>query len=340
MASDDDGANRQRAALVLDESTIRRLITVAEAHAACREAFAKLGRGEVDQPSVMSFDFPQSPGEVHVKGGHLHGSPFFSVKVASGFYRNPERGLPVTAGCVWVFSATTGSLEAMLLDNGFLTELRTGAAGAVAADALARREIETVGIIGSGGQARYQLEALLEVRRPARVLVWSPTRANTARYAEEMREKHGVSVEPVGTAEDAVRQSDLVITTTPARAPVVRADWVRPGTHLTAMGSDLPAKVELEPTLLAGAKVVADRLSQCATQGEIHHAIEAGVLTANEVYAELGEIVAGFKPGRTSEREITVADLTGVGALDAAMANLVVGKALERNIGRRLEVGS
>ncbi|MEO8448922.1 MAG: NAD(P)-binding domain-containing protein [Gemmatimonadota bacterium] len=322
---------------VLNEAETRKLIGPRAAIAECREAFAKLARGEVEQPDVLTIEIPEHHGEVHGKGGYLHGAPFFSIKVATGFYENPKRGLPVTSGAVWVFDATTGLLRVMILDNGFLTELRTGAAGAIAADLLARADAATVGIVGAGTQARYQLEALLEVRAPTRVLVWSRNPARAAEYAAEMTERFGRNVEPVARAEDLVAQSDIVVTTTPADEPVVQAAWVRPGTHITAMGSDMAHKRELEASLLGGATVVADRLKQCLTQGEIHHAVAAGVLRADQVHAELGDVAAGLKPGRRSAAEITIADLTGVGVLDAAVANYVAARAEIEDVGRWIE---
>src|SRR3989449_903661 len=238
--------------LLLSELEIRELIGPAEALPAVRDAFVRLARGEAILPGVIHLDVPNSGAEVHVKGAHLRDSPFFTVKVASGSYANPERGLPVGSGIVLVFDSTTGFPRAVLFDNGYLTDLRTGAAGALAADLLARREVDRVGIIGVGTQARYQLAALLGVRTPERV--------------------------------------------------------------------------------------IADRLDQCVLYGEIHHAIEAGVLRPGDVYAELGEIAAGLKRGRTSGQEITIADLTGVGVQDAAVAELVVDAALRRGAGKQFDL--
>jgi ornithine cyclodeaminase len=163
----------------LSEADIRSLVGPAEALEAMRRAFAALHRGEVTQPANMDFEFPDAEGEAHLKGAHIHGSPHWAVKAATGFWSNESRGLPVTSGLFLVFSAETGLLSAVLLDNGYLTELRTGAAGALAADLLARDEVEQAAIIGAGGQARYQLEALLGVRRPERIVVASRSGADT-----------------------------------------------------------------------------------------------------------------------------------------------------------------
>jgi alanine dehydrogenase len=322
-----------REVLVVRERDIRSLVSVSDARAAVREAFVALARGAVEQPDVLSIDLREQRGEVHAKGAYVHGSPYFSIKVAAGFYGNPERGLPVASGAVWVFDAQTGFPAAILLDNGYLTDLRTGAAGAFAAELLAPEHLDTVTIVGVGSQARFQLQALLEVRTPRRVLAWGRRGVAADLYAREMAEATGVPVTAVTTLREAVQQADAIVTTTPSREPLIDDSWVRPGTHVTAIGSDLPGKVELDPPLLARATVVADRLAQCRTQGEIAAAIAAGAIAEQDVHAELGEIAAGTKPGRGSAEEITVADLTGVGALDAAVAALVTTRARERGVG-------
>jgi len=324
--------------LLLFERDIRSIVGPDEAFAAVRDAFAGLARGDAILPDVINLDLPSSKVEAHVKGAHLRGTPFFSVKVASGSYDNPDRGLPVGSGMVLVFDATTGFPRAVLFDNGYLTEMRTGAAGALAADLLAKREVERVGVVGVGAQARYQIAALLRVRTPERVIAYGRSEAKATAYAREMSERHGVKVLPAKTVEQAVRGSDVVVTVTPSREPLVRADWVRPGMHITAVGSDGPEKQELDVGVLEKAdKVVADRLDQCARLGEIHHAIQAGAMRREDVYAELGEIAARIKPGRERDDEITVADLTGVGVQDAAVANLVVDAALRRGMGKVLD---
>ena len=321
----------------LREADIRGLIGPPEALEQAREAFTRLGRGEAVLPDVMFLDLKSRNGEVHGKGAYLEGSPTFSLKVASGFYDNPARGLPVGTGVVLVFSAETGQLDTLLFDNGFLTELRTGAAGGLAADLLARPEIEQVGIFGTGGQARYQLEALLGVRSPSRVVVWGRSSDTARAYADEMGTRSGILVEVADDPRAAAEGSGIILTTTPAHDPILFDDWVEKGTHVTAMGSDVPDKHEVDPALLSRAKVVADSLAQCLTQGEIHQAIQARAITAGDVYAELGEIAAGLKPGRTDDDEITLADLTGVGVLDAAVASLVVTRAKESGIGEVIE---
>lgn len=320
--------------LALSEADVRSLVGPAEALASMRTAFAALHRGEVTQPANMDFEFPAFEGEAHLKGAHVHGSPYWAVKAATGFWSNPGRGLPLTNGLFLVFSAETGILAAILFDNGYLTELRTGAAGALAADLLAPAEVEQAAIVGAGGQARYQLEALLGVRRPQRVVVAS--RSGAEEYAAEMRAAHGIDVE-VADVESAVRGSQLVVTTTPAREPVVRADWVQAGTHITAMGSDFAEKQELETAILARADVVAvDHPPVAAANGEVHHALDDGSISLDDV-VPLGALLDGAA-GRTSDGQITVADLCGVGVQDAAVAADVMARAAAAGTGRRLEL--
>ncbi len=324
---------------LLTEKEIRGLLGPKEAYEAVRDAFVRLAKGEAVLPGVINLDIPGTRTEAHIKGAYLQGTRHFAVKVASGSYDNPSRGLPSGGGMFLVFDAGTGLPSAVLFDNGYLTDVRTGAAGALAADLLAKKLVDRAGIVGVGNQARYQIEAILRVRRPKTIVAWGRDRRKAERFAEEMTATHGVLVEAVGAPEVVCRGSDLVVTVTPAHEPLLRANWVEAGTHVTAVGADSPEKQELDADILRKAdKVVADRLEQCLRLGEIHHAIDAGLLRREDVYAELGEIAAGLKPGRESDDEITVADLTGVGVQDAVVANRVVEEALRRNLGSILEV--
>ena len=330
---------------ILLESEIRRVIGPAAALREVRDAFVKLARGQATLPDVIGFEVPgerpgmEAAGEVHVKGAYLHGAPFYAIKEAAGFYGNPARGLPAGSGVMVVFDAATGFLSGLLFDNGYLTDLRTGAAGGLAADLLARKDVAQVGIVGAGIQARFQLESVLEVRRPRRVVVFARNQERGLAYAREMEERLSLEIEVVASLAAAVEGSDVVITTTPAREPLVRAEWVARGAHVTAVGSDGPDKQELHPEVLAKAdKVVADRLDQCLRLGEIHHAVASGLLRESSVHGELGEIAAGTKPGRSREDEITVADLTGVGIQDAAVAGFVMAEAMRQDLGRMIEI--
>lgn len=220
-----------------------------------------------------------------------------------------------------LFDAATGMPSGLLLDNGFLTDIRTGAAGAVAADHLALPVITTVGVIGSGLQARHQVRCLRVVRPFRRVVAWSPTPDRLTRFCRELQAE-GFDACPARDPQAVCDAADVLITTTPSRDPVIRAAWLREGMHVSAVGADSPGKQELDAECLDRADlVVVDRYTQCSAFGELHHALAAALLTRSDVHAELGAIVSGQKPGRTTDRQITIADLTGVGFQDTAIAS-------------------
>jgi ornithine cyclodeaminase len=311
---------------LIDEAALRAVITPRIAVEAMREAFRADGEGRAHVPAVINLDIPKHHGEFHVKTAYIDGVRHVAVKVASGFYDNPAKGLPSGSGLMAVFDAETGLPEALLLDNGFLTDIRTGAAGAIAADYLAPKTFATVGVIGSGVQARCQIRCLREVRTVSRLVAWSPNRARLEAYLAEMREE-GLDASAAAGPQEVCAAADVLVTATPARQPLVRADWLRPGQHVTALGSDSPGKQELDAACFARANViVVDRLTQCAVFGELRHALDTGLIRADRVRADLGEIVAGLMPGRARAEEISIADLTGVGFQDTAIASCALAR--------------
>ncbi|KHQ54551.1 cyclodeaminase [Mameliella alba] len=285
-------------------------------------AFAALASGDVVMPPILSMDLPQVNGEVDVKTAYIPGFDGFAIKVSPGFFDNPKLGLPSLNGLMILFSARTGLVEALLLDNGYLTDVRTAAAGAVAARHLAPTGVTTAGVIGTGVQARLQMQAAYLVRPFKRALVWGRDPVKAAACAADIAQALGVEAEVMTDARDLVAQSQLVITTTPARAPVLMADWLHPGLHITAMGSDQAGKNEIDPAALARAdRYVCDRISQCETGGELEAALAAGLRPSP---VELGEVIAGKAPGRRAPEDITLCDLTGTGAQDTAIATHVM----------------
>jgi ornithine cyclodeaminase len=309
---------------IIEEAALRAAITPQIAVDAMRGAFRADGEGRAHVPAVINLDIPRHHGEFHVKTAHIDGVPHVAVKIASGFYDNAAKGLPSGSGLMAVFDAATGLPSALLLDNGFLTDIRTGAAGAIAADVLAPATIGTVGVIGSGLQARYQIRCLRCVRAFTRIVAWSPTRAHLTQYCREMQDE-GYTVTAAADPEAVFTAADIVITATPSRTPIVRPEFLRAGQHVTALGSDSPGKQELEAGCLARADLlVVDRLTQCASFGELRHALDAGLFHPDRVHAELGEIVAALKAGRTSDDQLTVVDLTGVGFQDTAIASTAI----------------
>jgi len=326
--------------LYLLEPEIKDLLSLEETIAAVEKSFAAYNSGKAILPGVINLDIPENQGEVHVKAAYISGENNYVIKIASGFYLNPARGLPVGDGLMLVFSATTGALEALLFDRGFITEMRTAAAGAVAAKYLSREKIRRVAVIGSGTQARFQLKALAVVRAFEEVAVWSRHPENVNRYIQEMKAHFPqVHFMTASSAQEAVKGADLVITATPSRQPIVRAEWLAEGVHITAMGSDGPDKQELFPEVLKKADLLyADSIKQAASLGEIHHGLKTGLIDERKINGEIGEIILGLKAGRTSNKQITVADLTGLGVQDAAAASLVLSKARAAGIGRYLEI--
>jgi ornithine cyclodeaminase len=311
---------------ILTEAELRAMVPLDLALVDVVEAaFVALAGGGVIMPPILSMDLAAVHGEVDVKTAYIPGLSSFALKVSTGFFDNAKRGLPSLGGLMTVFSATTGQVQAVLLDNGFLTDMRTAAAGAVVARHLAPQEVTTAGVIGTGLQARLQMRAAHLVRPFERVLVWGRDLKKAAQCASDLAEALGVEAEMVTDPAVLVKRSQLVVTTTPAREPVLQAAWLHPELHVTAMGSDAPGKMELDPHALMRADLyVADRVSQVERLGELRAAIEAGIWTRGTP-PELGGIVTGAHPGRTSQGAITIADLTGTGAQDTAIATHVLG---------------
>jgi ornithine cyclodeaminase len=292
-----------RDVLILREPEIRTLLDPAACVEAVEKAFASYAGGRAELPAVINLEVPESRGEIHIKSGHLHGAPYYAVKIASGFPGNTEKGLPASDGMVLVFDAGTGFPAAFLLDNGYITDLRTGAAGAVAAKHLARRDVKRVAVIGSGAQARYQVRMLALVRQFREVRVWGRHPERTRACVEDLRRSPGLPqgcrFDAAASVREAVEGADVVFTVTASREPLVRAAWLSPGCTVIALGSDGPDKQELDPDVLARAdRIVADSLSQCLRLGEIHHAVDKGAITEDKIAAELGEIIGGARPGR------------------------------------------
>jgi ectoine utilization protein EutC len=320
---------------ILTERELAECVVLDADAIACIEAcFRTLAMEAVVMPPILRLDIPEHHGEVDVKTAYLPGVPSFAIKISPGFFDNPKLGLPSVNGLMLLFSATTGLVEAVLLDNGYLTNVRTAAAGAVAAKWLARQDARIAGIIGAGVQARLQLEALKLVRPIERALVWARDADKARAFAATAGPELGLEIAVARSPEDLVRQSDIVVTTTPSTEPLIEADWLQPGQHLTAMGSDAEHKNELAPGVITRAdRYVCDRQSQCALLGELHHAVLAGAVPSDARFAELGQVIAGQEPGRTSERQITICDLTGTGAQDTAIATLASQRARARGAG-------
>ena len=290
--------------------------------------FVLYSDGKVNVPPVGFMHFDDPPGDVHIKYGSIEDDDYWVLKIASGFYQNPSLGLQASDGVILVFSQRSGALELVLHDRCWLTDMRTAAAGAVAARHLAPRKIDNVGVIGTGVQARMQLEMLCSVVEAKSALIWGRNEAKVGKMIGELKLSAallaaGMEVRAAESVEELADQSRLIVTATSAHEPVLRADQVQPGTHITAMGSDDDGKQELDVALLGKAdRIVADSISQCSQYGECVHAINAGVISLDDI-TELGAVVSGSTDGRTSDDQMTIADLTGVAVQDIQIAKMI-----------------
>ncbi len=286
------------------------------------DGFVAYSQGKVVVPPVGELIFSQPPGETHIKYGYIRGDDCYVIKIASGFYENIRLGLPANSGLMLIFSQKTGHLESILLDEGHLTNIRTAAAGAVAARCLAPSTVERIGIVGTGCQGKIQLEYLQAVTDCRKVLVWGRSREKLAAYIQEVAHLDFNVQVTLDTGRIAAT-CNLIVTATASRTPLLDAGQVRPGTHITAIGSDTPEKQELDPGIIARADlVVTDSLQQSQWRGEIFQAREAGLMDDAAIY-ELGQVISGQAPGRTADRQVTVADLTGVAVQDIQICKLV-----------------
>jgi ornithine cyclodeaminase len=324
---------------ILTESDLRKIVQLDTEAVACVEnAFHALATKPVVMPPILRLDIAEFRGEVDVKTAYVPGLDGFAIKISPGFFDNPKIGLPSTNGMMVLLSSRTGLVQALLLDNGYLTDVRTAAAGAVAANHLSRADSSVATIFGAGMQAGLQLEALTLVRpiRSARLWARDPDKAGIA--AKSLTAKLGIAVDAVADPHVAVSGADIIVTTTPSDRPILKAEWLSAGQHLTAMGSDAEHKNEIDPATFARVDLyVADRVSQTRKLGELHHAIERGVVPADREFAELGQVIASQKPGRTSDAQITFADLTGTGIQDTAIATLAFARAKTSGAGSNFE---
>lgn len=285
--------------------------------------FVAYSRGEAVVPPVGELLFEDPPGDVHIKYGYLKGDDYYVIKIASGFFENANRGFPTTNGMMLLFSQETGWPRAILLDEGYLTDVRTAVAGAIAAKHLAPPTVSRVGIVGTGTQARLQLEYLAPVTDCRNVLAWGREQAKLDSYKSDMEER-GFAVSTTLDATELMASCELIVTTTPSEKPILQ--WpgaIDHGIHITAMGSDTQHKQELDSQILSHADlIVADSVSQCLERGEIHKAMQQGTIDAGPV-VELGKIIAGDIKGRTSDDQLTIADLTGVAVQDIQITKAV-----------------
>jgi ornithine cyclodeaminase len=312
--------------LKLDE--IKQLIDIPKLMQAIEDGFVLYSDGKVVVPPVGFLNFKDPPGDVHIKYGYVKEGDVYVLKVASGFYDNEKNGVPFADGVILVFSQQTGHLKMVLHDQCWLTDMRTAAAGAVAAQHLAPKNVSCIGIIGTGGQARMQLEMLKDIVDCKQCLVWGRDAAKVEKMIGDLEtnptiQDWGLNIKAASNINELVSACNLIVTTTSAREALISADMVTQGTHITAMGSDDLGKQELAAELLGKADlVVADSISQCVHHGECSHAVKDKTIAEDSIL-ELGNVIKNPEIGRSSDDQITVADLTGVAIQDIQIAKMV-----------------
>ena len=308
--------------IVLDWEKISSLLDQIEIHEPMKQAFIEYSNGNAEIPPVGELLFEEPPGEVHIKYGYIKGGSFYVIKVASGFSGNNQLGVKPGQGMMLLFDIVTGIPKAILIDQANLTDLRTGIAGAMASVLLANEGTESVAIIGNGVQARYQARCLMELMPIKIINVWGRDKEKSKELQQDLSDLDAELLIHEDLA-DVIKQNKLIITTTSSKKAIIQSNWVQPGTHITAVGSDTPEKCELDSDILSRADiVVADSIPQNQLRGEIHQALKKGMIQPNEL-VEIGQIFEGSAQGRNHFDQITVADLTGVAVQDLVIAEAV-----------------
>ena len=322
--------------LWLTEEEVRSLLTMDEAIIAVEKAFYDHGMGQTQMPPKSYLYFTRYDGDLRTMPAYLEGQDLAGVKIVNVHARNQEIGLPTVMALLVLNSSKTGAPLA-IMGATYLTSMRTGAAGAVAATALARQDSHVVGMIGAGVQARTQLLGLSRRFQIEQVIVSDSSLERAQSFMNDVRPILDCDCLTTANPEDAC-QCDILVTTTPSRRPVVQDKWIRQGTHINAIGADARGKQELESSLTKRSKVVVDDLTQAVHSGEVNVPISEGVLAPQDIYAQIGEILTGKKKGRINEGEITIFDSTGLGIQDVAAGNAVYEKALNTGLGMNLKL--
>jgi len=320
--------------LLLKKEEVRELISMKDVIGAVEEAYKAFNSDQVEQPDYIGMHLPSPGSEIDFKLSHYKGNELISMKASSGgFVDNPTAfGLPSGMGSILLFDARSGALICVM-DGSQITGLRTGAAGAVSVKALARKDAQRITSIGTGNQARMQIRAIREVMTIEEIHAWDNSADTLSRYKTDIESEFGIPVVISPSKKDAVEQADILITTTRGKGSLVEAEWIRPGTHIVAIGTDQRGKQELDPEIFRNAKVVVDSIAQCSEKGETWHPLDRHIITRDSIHAEIGEILLGRKAGRERDDELTIFDSTGMAIQDNTTASKIYGNALERSVG-------
>jgi alanine dehydrogenase len=311
-------------ALLISQEKIKSLLDMPAVIKAVEAAFFSYAQGKVQMPPKVYLDFKKYAGTLRIMPAYMEELEIAGTKIVNVHLKNQEKGLPTVMATIILNDPKTGALLA-ILDGTYITNLRTGAAGGVAAKYLARKNSKRVGLVGAGVQAETQLLALSFLFKIAAVKVFDSKREKAEQFAKRLSEKTKLPVEVAASIEEAVA-ADIVCTVTPSYQPIVRKEWIKPGTHINAIGADAPGKEELDPEILKTAKIVVDNFAQASHSGEINVPLAKGIIGQKNIYAELGEIIIGKKTDRESDNEITVFDSTGLAIQDISCARLVYDK--------------
>ena len=325
--------------LVLTSSEIKKCVQLnGQLIPIIEDAFKSLALGKTTMPPILRLDIEKYHGESDVKAAYIDGLDSYAIKVASGFFNNPNLGLPSSNGLMILLDSKTGMLKSVLLDKGYLTDVRTAIAGAIAAKHLSNPESSNVGIIGAGIQAKMQLEALLLVRNIKTAYIWSRDSKKTNKFVQNIKDKININIIACESPEQTVNLSEILITCTPSKSPIIKSEWLKKGLHITAMGSDAEMKNELDPKIIKDCDYyIPDSQSQTSILGELNHAIKAGLVSAEKKYNELGSVIINSNLGRRNINDVTVADLTGTGVQDTAIARHTYKISADKGFGIMIE---
>jgi ornithine cyclodeaminase/alanine dehydrogenase len=320
--------------LLLKKDEVKRLIGMAEVIGAVEEAYKAFNSDQVEQPDYIGIDLPPPRGEIDFKLGYYKANEVISMKASSGgFINNPTaHGVPSGMATIFLFDAKSGALICVM-DGSLILGLRTGASGAVSVKALARKNARTIASIGTGNQARMQIRAINEIMKIEEIHAWDNNRDTLSKYKTDIESEFGIPVIAASSKKEAVEQADILITTTRGKGSLVEADWVKPGTHIVAIGTDQQGKQELDPEIFRNAKIVVDSISQCTEKGETWHPLNRNIIAKGDIHGEIGEVLLGRKPGRESDDEITIFDSTGMAIQDNTTASKIYQNAIANNVG-------
>lgn len=318
--------------LILTNNQVQRLIDMPSVLKVIENAFMLYGKNLVQMPAKIYLHLDKYDGDFRAMPAYIEGmGEPCGLKWVNVHPRNRRFGLPAVLAII-ILSDPKCGFPLCIMDGTLITNLRTGAAGGIAAKYLARKDSSIVGLVGCGAQARTQLLALKELFRIKLVYVWSPKKEYAQKFLKDTRH-FGLDIEIKDKVSDCVKYADIVVTATPSRRPIVKSEMVKDGSHINAIGADAKGKEELEPALVKKAKVVVDDWQQASHSGEINVPVSCGIITKKDIYATLGEVLIGKKKGRTTAEEITIFDSTGLAIQDVAVADLVYKRALKQGIG-------